>query len=62
MGNTIEDYQQAGEKLFNVLHLNTYPVSLKYIRDIETEIPPGVRRPIDDGEKMSICFCRVGYD
>jgi uncharacterized protein (DUF169 family) len=52
---TIEEYKKAGEELFNVLHLNTYPVSLKYIRDLETEIPPGVRRPIDDGEKMSIC-------
>jgi len=52
---TIEDYRKAGLELFDVLHLNTYPVSLKYIKDLETEIPAGVRRPIDDGDKMSIC-------
>ncbi len=52
---TIEDYRKAGQELFDVLHLNTYPVSLKYIKDLETEIPAGVRRPIDDGDKMSIC-------
>ncbi len=45
MIKTIEDYKKAGEELFNVLNLNTYPVSLKYIKDLETEIPPGVRRP-----------------
>ena len=55
MSKTIEDYKEAGEKIFDVLHLNSYPVSLKYIRDIKSEIPSGVRRPIDDGEKMSIC-------
>jgi uncharacterized protein (DUF169 family) len=52
---TIEDYRKAGEELFNRMHLQTYPVSVKYIKDIETEIPPGVERPIDKGEKMSIC-------
>jgi len=52
---TIEDYRKAGQELFDVLHLNSYPVSLKYIRDLDTEIPAGVRRPIDSGEKMSIC-------
>jgi uncharacterized protein (DUF169 family) len=52
---TIEEYQKAGEEIFHKLHLKTYPVSIKYIKDIENEIPPGVKRPIDDGEKMSIC-------
>ncbi|MFX0019759.1 MAG: DUF169 domain-containing protein [Promethearchaeota archaeon] len=52
---TKEDFQKAGEEIFEKLHLNSFPISLKYIRDIENEIPPGVRRPIDDGEKMSIC-------
>ncbi len=52
---TKEDFQKAGEEIFEKLHLNSFPISLKYIRDIENEIPPGVRRPIDDGEKKSIC-------
>ena len=52
---TKEDFQKAGEDIFEKLHLNSFPISLKYIRDIENEIPPGVRRPIGDGEKMSIC-------
>ncbi|MFX0037015.1 MAG: DUF169 domain-containing protein [Candidatus Hermodarchaeota archaeon] len=52
---TIEDYQKAGKEIFKKLHLNSFPISLKYIKDIENEIPPGVRRPIEDGKKMSIC-------
>ncbi|MFX0030919.1 MAG: DUF169 domain-containing protein, partial [Candidatus Hermodarchaeota archaeon] len=52
---TIEDYRKAGVELFNRMHLQTYPVSVKYIKNIETEIPPGVERPIEKGEKVSIC-------
>jgi len=52
---SIEEYQKAGEDIFHKLHLDSYPVSIKYIKDIENNIPPGVRRPIDQGEKMSIC-------
>ncbi|NVM36689.1 MAG: DUF169 domain-containing protein [Candidatus Lokiarchaeota archaeon] len=52
---TLEDYQKVGVEIFNELHLDSYPISIKYIRDIEKDIPAGVRRPIDNGEKMSIC-------
>ena len=52
---SIEEYQKAGEDIFHKLHLDSYPVSIKYIKDIENDIPLGVRRPIDQGEKMSIC-------
>lgn len=52
---TLEDYQKAGVEIFNELHLDSYPISIKYIRDIEKDIPAGVRRPINSGEKMSIC-------
>jgi len=52
---TIEDYRKAGEEIFNTMHLQTYPVAVKYIKDLETEIPPGVERPIEKGEKMAIC-------
>ena len=37
---TIEDYQKAGEGIFRKLHLDSYPVSIKYIKDIENDIPP----------------------
>lgn len=52
---TLEDYQNAGEEIFNKLHLDSFPVSIKYIKDLKKEIPPGVRRPIDNGENVSIC-------
>ncbi|MHA1671109.1 MAG: DUF169 domain-containing protein [Promethearchaeota archaeon] len=55
MVKSIEDYQKGGEDLFHKLHLATYPVAIKYIKDINTEIPKGYRRPIDSGKKMSIC-------
>jgi len=55
MKKNLENYQKAGEEIFHKIHLATYPVAFKYIKNIETEIPTGVRRPIDTGEKLSIC-------
>jgi uncharacterized protein (DUF169 family) len=55
MVRSIEDYQKVGEDIFHKLHLATYPVAIKYIKDINTEIPEGYRRPIASGKKMSIC-------
>lgn len=52
---SINEYQEAGKKIFEKLHLNSYPIALKYIKNLQDDIPFGVRRPIDDGEKMSIC-------
>lgn len=52
---SIDDYQRAGDEIFKKLHLDSFPVSIKYIKDIENDIPVGVRRPIDTKEKMSIC-------
>ena len=53
---TIEDYQRAGTEIYEKLHLSTLPVGVKYIRD-ESEIPEGVRRPVNEGQKMSLCQC-----
>ncbi len=50
---TIEEYQKAGQELFDKLHLATYPVAIKYIKNLK-EIPEGAIRPIDKGMKMSI--------
>lgn len=51
---TVEDYQQAGLELYDKLHIPTFPVAMKYIKDL-SEIPEGVVRPIEKGQKMSIC-------
>ena len=51
---TIEEYQKAGQELFDKLHLATYPVAIKYIKDLK-EIPEDAIRPIDNGHKMAIC-------
>jgi uncharacterized protein (DUF169 family) len=51
---TIEDYRKAGQELYDKLHLATYPVAIKYIKDLK-EIPDKAIRPIVRGHKMAIC-------
>jgi uncharacterized protein (DUF169 family) len=51
---TIEDYRKAGQELYDKLHLATYPVAIKYIKNLK-EIPDKAIRPIVKGHKMSIC-------
>ena len=51
---SLEDYQKAGVELYDKLHIDTFPVAAKYIKSLD-EIPKGVIRPIDKGQKMSIC-------
>jgi len=51
------DYKKAGEDLYHKLHLSTYPVAIKYIKD-ESEIPRRAIRPSTMGKKprkMAIC-------
>jgi uncharacterized protein (DUF169 family) len=52
--NSKEDYQKAGQELYDKLHLATYPVAIKYYKN-EKEIPRNVTRPHIMGKKMSIC-------
>ncbi|MHA1466884.1 MAG: DUF169 domain-containing protein [Promethearchaeota archaeon] len=52
--HSLEDYQRAGVELYDKLHIDTFPVAAKYIKSLD-EIPNGVIRPIDKGQKMSIC-------
>jgi uncharacterized protein (DUF169 family) len=52
--SNLEDYRKAGQELFDKIHLSTYPVAIKYLKDLK-EIPEGAIRPIDKGHKMSIC-------
>lgn len=51
---TLEDYQKAGEGIYDKIHLATYPVAIKYIKDF-SEIPNEVERPISRNQKMCIC-------
>jgi uncharacterized protein (DUF169 family) len=51
------DYRRAGEEIYHKLHLATYPIAIKYIKDIN-EIPRSAIRPSTMGRKkrqMSIC-------
>jgi len=50
----LEDYRKAGEELYHKLNLSTYPIAIKYIKDV-SEIPEGIRRPSDRGQKWSLC-------
>jgi uncharacterized protein (DUF169 family) len=49
-----EEYQKAGQEIYDKLHLATYPVAIKYFKD-KSEIPRNVTRPSVMDKKMSIC-------
>ncbi|MFX0148000.1 MAG: DUF169 domain-containing protein [Candidatus Hodarchaeota archaeon] len=49
-----EDYQKAGQEIYDKLHLATYPIAIKYYKD-KSEIPGNVIIPYILGKKMSIC-------
>ena len=50
----IEDYRKSGQDIYDRLHLSSYPVAIKYIRD-QGEIPDGFLRPTALGQKASLC-------
>jgi len=50
----LEEIRIAGKKLYDILHLSTYPVAIKYIKD-KAEIPEGVLQPSMVGKKMALC-------
>lgn len=50
----MEEYQKAGQEIYDKLHLASYPVAIKYYKD-EKEIPKNVTKPRAMGKKMSIC-------
>ncbi len=49
-----KEYQEAGQEIYDKLHLATFPVAIKYYKD-KNEIPRNVTRPYIMGKKMSIC-------
>ena len=50
----LNDFKEAGRKLYNKLHLASMPVAIKYIKDV-SEIPDKVMRPSAMGEEWSLC-------
>ena len=51
---SIKEFQKYGESLFDKLHLSTYPIAIKYIKNKE-EIPDGALQPSSHGKRMSLC-------
>lgn len=53
--SNLNDYQQAGQTLYDRLHLASMPVAIKYIKDV-SEIPDDkIMRPSARGEEWSLC-------
>ncbi|MHA1578145.1 MAG: DUF169 domain-containing protein [Candidatus Freyarchaeota archaeon] len=50
----LEDYRKAGQELYDKLRLYTFPVAIRYIKDV-SEIPERVVRPSLMGQKWSLC-------
>jgi uncharacterized protein (DUF169 family) len=50
----LEEWRQIGADLYHRLHLPTYPVAIKFIRDL-SEIPANTVRPQNSGQKWSLC-------
>jgi uncharacterized protein (DUF169 family) len=51
---TVEQYQETGREIWNDLRLATYPVAVKYIKDV-SEIPDDFIRPSEVGESWALC-------
>ncbi|TFF86630.1 MAG: hypothetical protein EU551_01080 [Promethearchaeota archaeon] len=50
----IKDYKENGREIYNKLRLLTYPVAIKFIKNL-SEIPEKVQRPSEMGQKLSLC-------
>lgn len=57
-----QEYKKVGEELQNKLHLHTYPIAIKYLKEGEKAIK-GLTRPSFSNKRMSICqaftMCRT---
>ena len=50
----LEDYRQIGKELYNKLRLLTFPVALRFIKDV-SEIPDQASQPSKMGQQLSLC-------
>lgn len=51
---TKKDYKAAGQEIYQTLHLSTYPIAIKYLKEGDKPIK-GLTRPSFSKKKMSIC-------
>ncbi|TXT58189.1 MAG: hypothetical protein BAJALOKI2v1_420011 [Promethearchaeota archaeon] len=51
---TLEDYRNAGNELYDKLRLLTYPVAIKFIKDYN-EIPKKAQQPSKLNQQLSLC-------
>jgi uncharacterized protein (DUF169 family) len=49
-----EEFRAAGKKLYDMLHLPTYPVAVTYVRQ-GIDVPKQALRPSAQGQKWSFC-------
>ena len=53
--SNLNNYQEAGQSLYDRLHLGSMPIAIKYIKDV-SEIPADkVLRPSAMDEEWSLC-------
>jgi len=53
--SNVKEFQEAGQTLYDRLHLSSMPVAIKYIKDV-SEIPDNkIMRPSALGEEWSLC-------
>jgi uncharacterized protein (DUF169 family) len=52
--NGIDEYRKAGQELYERLHLASYPVAIKYVKE-DSEFTSGAVRPSVNGQKWSLC-------
>jgi uncharacterized protein (DUF169 family) len=51
---SVKEYQKAGQEIFDRLHIQTYPIGIKYIKSVN-QIPSEAILPSTQGKMMSIC-------
>jgi len=53
--SNLKDFQDAGQTIYDKLHLSSMPIAIKYIKDV-SEIPDEkISRPSAMGEEWSLC-------
>ncbi len=53
--SSLEDYREKGKELYNKLRLLTFPVALKFIKDM-SEVPEGFQQPSKSmGQQITLC-------
>lgn len=54
----LEKYREIGKDLYNKLRLLTHPVAVRFIENLEKDIPAGTLRPSQLGKQMKMTLCQ----